>query len=98
MDDFREWLSDNLRYFMLGGAILIIVVVALKIFVIGLCIKTVFSDLPVVANRSSELFTSIEVFLIPTALYGFFKKQLLYVTINILYSLIFFTYSLITWF
>ncbi|URW85556.1 hypothetical protein M5E86_18000 [Blautia wexlerae] len=24
---FREWLSDNLRYFMLGGAILIIVVV-----------------------------------------------------------------------
>ena len=27
MDDFREWLSDNLRYFMLGGAILIIVVV-----------------------------------------------------------------------
>lgn len=27
MDDFREWLSDNLRYFMLGGAILIIVIV-----------------------------------------------------------------------
>ena len=27
MDDFREWLSDNLRYFMLGGGILIIVVV-----------------------------------------------------------------------
>lgn len=27
MDDFREWLSDNLRYFMLGGAILIIVAV-----------------------------------------------------------------------
>ena len=27
MDDFREWLSDNLRYFMLGGAILLIVVV-----------------------------------------------------------------------
>ena len=27
MDDFREWLSDNLRYFMLGGAVLIIVVV-----------------------------------------------------------------------
>lgn len=27
MDDFREWLSDNLRYFMLGGAILIIMVV-----------------------------------------------------------------------
>ena len=27
LDDFREWLSDNLRYFMLGGAILIIVVV-----------------------------------------------------------------------
>ena len=27
MDDFRDWLSDNLRYFMLGGAILIIVVV-----------------------------------------------------------------------
>lgn len=25
MDNFREWLSDNLRYFMLGGAILIIV-------------------------------------------------------------------------
>lgn len=27
MDDFREWLSDNLRYFMLGGVILIIVAV-----------------------------------------------------------------------
>ena len=27
MDDFREWLSDNLRYFMLGGAILVIVAV-----------------------------------------------------------------------
>ena len=27
MDNFREWLSDNLRYFMLGGAILLIVVV-----------------------------------------------------------------------
>ena len=27
MDEFREWLSDNLRYFMLGGAILLIVVV-----------------------------------------------------------------------
>ena len=24
MDNFREWLSDNLRYFMLGGAILIL--------------------------------------------------------------------------
>ena len=27
MDNFREWLSDNLRYIMLGGAILIIVAV-----------------------------------------------------------------------
>ena len=27
LDDFREWLSDNLRYFMLGGAILLIVLV-----------------------------------------------------------------------
>ena len=27
LDNFREWLSDNLRYFMLGGAILIIVAV-----------------------------------------------------------------------
>ncbi len=27
LDNFREWLSDNLRYFMLGGAILLIVVV-----------------------------------------------------------------------
>lgn len=27
MDNFREWLSDNLRYFMLGGAILLIVAV-----------------------------------------------------------------------
>ena len=32
MDDFREWLSDNLRYFMLGGAILIIVVVLFAAF------------------------------------------------------------------
>ncbi|MGN8631241.1 SH3 domain-containing protein [Blautia sp. HCP3S3_G3] len=29
MDNFREWLSDNLRYFMLGGAILLIVAVAI---------------------------------------------------------------------
>ena len=27
MDNFREWLSDNLRYFMLGGGILIVVLV-----------------------------------------------------------------------
>jgi uncharacterized protein YgiM (DUF1202 family) len=27
LDNFREWLSDNLRYFMLGGGILIIVAV-----------------------------------------------------------------------
>lgn len=27
MDDFREWLSDNLRYFMLGGGILLIVLI-----------------------------------------------------------------------
>lgn len=27
LDDFREWLSDYLRYFMLGGAILLIVLV-----------------------------------------------------------------------
>lgn len=27
LDDFREWLSDNLRYFMLGGAILLVVLV-----------------------------------------------------------------------
>lgn len=27
MDNFREWLSDNLRYFMLGGAILLVVLV-----------------------------------------------------------------------
>ena len=27
MDDFREWLSDNLRYFMLGGGILLVVLV-----------------------------------------------------------------------
>ena len=33
LDDFREWLSDNLRYFMLGGAILVIVLVL--IFEIG---------------------------------------------------------------
>ena len=27
VDDFREWLSDNLRYFMLGGIVLLIVLV-----------------------------------------------------------------------
>lgn len=27
LDDFREWLSDNLRYFMLGGGILLVVLV-----------------------------------------------------------------------
>ena len=33
LDDFREWLSDNLRYFMLGGAILLIVVVLFSVSV-----------------------------------------------------------------
>lgn len=36
MDNFREWLSDNLRYFMLGGAILLIV--AVLFFGIRACI------------------------------------------------------------
>lgn len=29
LDDFREWLSDNLRYFMLGGAILLVLLVVI---------------------------------------------------------------------
>ena len=37
MDDFREWLSDNLRYFMLGGAILIVLLAL--IFGIRLIVK-----------------------------------------------------------
>ena len=37
MDNFREWLSDNLRYFMLGGAILI--VLAVLFFGIRACSK-----------------------------------------------------------
>lgn len=36
MDNFREWLSDNLRYFMLGGAILVIVLVL--IFGVRACV------------------------------------------------------------
>ncbi len=36
MDNFREWLSDNLRYFMLGGGILI--VVAVLFFGIRACV------------------------------------------------------------
>ena len=36
MDNFREWLSDNLRYFMLGGAILLIVLVL--IFGVRACV------------------------------------------------------------
>ncbi|MDO4276517.1 MAG: SH3 domain-containing protein [Eubacteriales bacterium] len=36
MDNFREWLSDNLRYFMLGGVVLIIVVVL--VFGVRACI------------------------------------------------------------
>lgn len=28
MDNFREWLSDNLRYFLLGFAILAVVIIA----------------------------------------------------------------------
>ena len=36
MDNFREWLSDNLRYFMLGGAILLVVLVL--IFGIRACV------------------------------------------------------------
>ncbi len=36
MDNFREWLSDNLRYFMLGGGILIVVLVL--IFGIRACV------------------------------------------------------------
>lgn len=71
---------------------------ALKLYIIGICIKTAFSDLPVVANRSGELFTSIEVFLIPTAIYGFFKSKPIIFIINLIYSMIFFSYSLKTWF
>ena len=37
MDNFREWLSDNLRYFMLGGAILLIV--GALAFGIHACVK-----------------------------------------------------------
>ena len=37
MDEFREWLSDNLRYFMLGGGILI--VVAVLFFGIRACVN-----------------------------------------------------------
>lgn len=36
MDNFREWLSDNLRYFMLGGAILLVVLVL--IFSVRACV------------------------------------------------------------
>ena len=36
LDDFREWLSDNLRYFMLGGAILLVLLVL--IFGIRACV------------------------------------------------------------
>ena len=38
LDNFREWLSDNLRYFMLGGAILLIVVALF--FGIRACVGT----------------------------------------------------------
>lgn len=37
MDNFREWLSDNLRYFMLGGAILLIV--AVLFFGVRACVE-----------------------------------------------------------
>ncbi len=37
LNDFREWLSDNLRYFMLGGAILLVLLVL--IFGIRACTK-----------------------------------------------------------
>ena len=73
-------------------------ILALKLFVIGLCIKTTFSDLPVVANRSSELFTSIEIFLIPTAFYGYFKNKRFSYLLTVAYSLVFFVYSLKSWF
>lgn len=32
LDDFREWLSDYLRYFMLGGAVLLVVLVVIFAF------------------------------------------------------------------
>ena len=34
MDDFREWLSDNLRYFMLGFGILAVVLIYFSVFVL----------------------------------------------------------------
>ena len=33
MDDFREWLSDNLRYFMLGFGILAVVLIYFSVCV-----------------------------------------------------------------
>lgn len=38
LDDFREWLSDNLRYFMLGGAILLVLLVV--VFGVRACVRT----------------------------------------------------------
>lgn len=73
-------------------------IISLKLFILGLFIKTAFSDLPIVANRSSELFTSVEIFLIPCFLYAYFRKKLVAVIATVMYSAIFFTYSIKTWF
>lgn len=52
MDDFREWLSDNLRYFMLGGAILVIV--AVLFFGIRACVGSNKGNSDLKQNTTSE--------------------------------------------
>ena len=61
MDNFREWLSDNLRYFMLGGAILIIV--AVLFFGIRACTRAgrgnaeddqMFEEIDTAANEENQ--------------------------------------------
>lgn len=54
IDDFREWLSDNLRYFMLGGIVLLIVLVI--IFAVRGCKgKNPSSDVETVADNTTTV-------------------------------------------
>lgn len=54
VDDFREWLSDNLRYFMLGGIVLLIVLVI--IFAVRGCKgKNPSSDVETVEDNTTTV-------------------------------------------
>ena len=58
LDDFREWLSDYLRYFMLGGAILLVLL--LLFFGIRACVRFRGGSEETVQSQTEQTTASVE--------------------------------------